>query len=311
MNKENKSLFLLGATAACFSVACWGTVPVFMKYLTGHMDAWTMNMYRYSMAAAVYIPFLVYYRIKGDLTGRLFLLTLFPTAVNTIGQILWAESIYHLKAGMVGIFIKTSIIWAALFSFIVFKDERPLLRKPVFWIGLMVSFCSFVGISLTSLDFSQKAALTGLGVILPCSLFWGLYPVSVKMALKDTKPVLSFGLICINSSILLTVLGLIKGTSVDITEFSGKTLIILAVSAFVGIALSHITYYYALNTVGVVTATNFTMVTPFFTLILSNRIFNEELSPGKIIFGIGIIAGVFAVTLTRSRIQPSEQRRLT
>ncbi|MFC1479781.1 DMT family transporter [Planctomycetota bacterium] len=302
MNKKHSSQFYIGAGAAFFAMACWGTVPVFMKYLTGYMDSWTMNMYRYGVAASLYIPFLAYYWKKGLLTRRLFVLSLYPTSVNIIGQILWAVSPYYLDPGLMGIFIKTSVIWSTASSFLFFKDERPLMKIPGFWIGTLLTFGSFIGMSVTELNLSEKASVTGLIVILTCSVFWGLYPVAVKMTLKKTNPMLSFGLICINTSVVLIILGCLKGEPGVITDIPLKAVSILIVSAIIGIALSHIAYYIALNAIGVVASTNITMATPLYTLILASIFLNVDITSGKIIFGAGIIAGVFLVTFIRHRI---------
>ena len=44
-------------SSATVTVLGTGTVPVFIKYLPRYMDAWTMNMYRYGVAALLYLPF--------------------------------------------------------------------------------------------------------------------------------------------------------------------------------------------------------------------------------------------------------------
>lgn len=266
------------------------------------MDSWTMNMYRYGIAACIYIPLLVYFRRKNILTRRIFLLSLFPSAVNSIAQILWAMSAYYLESGFIGIFIQTSVIWSTAASFLFFRDERPLMKIPAFWAGTLLTFGSFIGLSATELDITDTASLTGLAVILPCAVFWGLYPVSVKMTLKKTDSRLSFGLICVNTAAVLTVSGCIMGEPAAVTALSAKNAAILVVSALVGISFSHVCYYHALKSIGVVTSTNITMATPFYTLILASVFLQEKITSGKFLFGLGIITGVFLVGFIRHRL---------
>ena len=65
MNK-NKHIILLGTMASLITVACWGAMPVFLRYLKDHIDSpWTMNMYRYGFAGFLYLFVLYYYHRKG------------------------------------------------------------------------------------------------------------------------------------------------------------------------------------------------------------------------------------------------------
>lgn len=298
--------FTAGSSAALAAMACWGIVPLFMKYLTAFMDAWTMNMYRYAVAALIYLPFIIHFGRCGRLTRRLFIASLFPTIINVLGQILWAMSPYYLKPGLIGIFIKTSIIWSTAGSLVFFADERPLARRFGFWIGILLSAACVVAMSAAALDHGRggpgEMTVTGLAVILVCAVFWGLYPVSVKLAFPDTDPRLSFGLICVNTAVILAAAGMIMGRPAVIIGLDVKAVAILVSSAVIGIALSHLTYCYALNTIGVIMATNINMITPFYTLILSGLIFGEIITPAKLIFGTGIIAGAVILTIARRKL---------
>jgi drug/metabolite transporter (DMT)-like permease len=272
-----------------------------MKYFSGFMDPWTMNMYRYGTAALCYIPFLVYFKRKGLLTRRIFILSLFPTVVNSIAQVLWAMSVFYLESGFIAMFIQTSVIWSTAASFLFFKDERPLMKIPGFWIGTLLTFGSFIGLSVTELDLAKSSSVTGLIIILACSIFWGLYPVSVKMNMKGVDSRLSFGLICTNTAAVLIVGGCLKGNPGIIMSLSAKTFSLLILSAVAGIAVSHVAYYHALTSIGVVVTINITMATPFYTLVLSSIFLKEKITLAKLLFGLGIIAGIFLITFVRHR----------
>jgi drug/metabolite transporter (DMT)-like permease len=304
MDAQRKE-FALGTSAAVFAMVCWGTVPLFMKYLTvPFKDPWTMNMFRYEVAALLYIPFVIHFTRTGVLTRRLLLKSLFPTIINILGQILWAMAPFHMLPGLMSIFIKTSIIWSTLASLLFFVDERPLVRKIGFWVGVAITVASIAALSVVQLNPEAKAAeitFTGLTIILACAVFWGLYPVSIKMTFKDTDPRAAFGLLCVNTAAVLIVLGLLKGEPGLLLELPAKPIIIMILSALVGIALSHLTYCFALNTIGVIVATNITMLTPIYTLTLSKIFFGEEISAAKVIFGLILIGGVALITLVRQK----------
>ncbi|MFH1707057.1 MAG: DMT family transporter [Planctomycetota bacterium] len=293
-----------GTGAALFATLCWATVPSFMKDLSRHMGAWDMNAYRYATAALMYLPFLVWFHRRGMLTVRLFLLSIFPAAVNVVAQVLWAMATYEMEAGLLGIYIKTSLVWSTAFSFLCFADERPLMRRPWFWIGSVITAGSVAGLYAVQPP-TGAGTVTGLTIILACALFWGLYPISLKLTLKDTDPRLAFGLICVNTAAALAVLGAIWGTPAVIMDLSPATLGILVASAVVGIAVSHLSYCYALNTIGVIASTNITMVTPFITLMLAWVWQGEPITAAKAIFGLAIIANVAVITATQRRTIPA------
>jgi drug/metabolite transporter (DMT)-like permease len=301
-----KREFLLGSLMAILATLCWSSTPLFMKYLMKYMNSWTMNMYRYGVAAVIYLVFLLYYVKKGALTQGLYRRSLLPVGVNIAFQILWAESVYHLEPGLIAIFIRMSIVWGAILSFLLFADERGLLRKFSFWLGIGLAFASFMAMSFSQFNLKTSSSLRGLIILFFCAILWGSYPVLVKWRLREVDPRVSFSLICVNTTVGLVIFGILKGTPQVIFTLPPKIGIILVLSAIVGIALSHPTYYYALQTLGVVATTNITMTGAFYTLVLSHFIFGEVITLPKVIFGSGIIVGAAIITFTRHLLAKSE-----
>ena len=51
---------VLATLASIGMLCCWSVGPVFIKYLTGYIDAWTQNLLRYSTACIFLLPFLFF-----------------------------------------------------------------------------------------------------------------------------------------------------------------------------------------------------------------------------------------------------------
>ncbi len=298
--------FLLGTGAALTAVAMWGSVPVFLGYLKDHIsNAWTMNFYRYGFAGLLYVPVLIHYRRKKVLTRNIFKKSLFPSAVNICAQIIWPMLPYYMESGLIGVFIRSSVIWGILFSFIFFRDERQLIRAPLFWAGTMITIGAFLAMSFSTLDLTSVTGITGIILVIICSMFWGLYPVSVKYSMKGVPPLLSFGLICVNTASILVISGCFLGDPGEITVIGTVPAVILFVSALLGIALAHLVYYYAIEAIGVVRAGNINMIAPFYTVVLARLVLGEEITGAKLIFGSGIILGVLIVGMIKPVPRPA------
>jgi drug/metabolite transporter (DMT)-like permease len=308
MNSPRKH-FLLGTGAALASVAIWGAMPVCLRYLKDFISSpWTMNFYRYGFAGSMYLVVLACYRQKGKLSWALYRKSLFPTAVNIGGQILWAMLPYYMESSLIGIYIRSSLIFGIIYSFFFFEDERRLIRKPLFWVGTLVTLGSFLGMSLSTLKSGAGAGLTALAMVTVCSMIWGLYPVAVKHSMKDVDPKLAFGLICSNTALVLIIAGALRGNPSEIITLDALKLTVLFGSAFFGIATAHLIYYYAIRTIGVVRAGNINMITPFYTILLAWVFLTEAVTPAKILYGSGIVLGVLIAGMVKQPSQPAVER---
>ncbi|HOV76665.1 MAG TPA: DMT family transporter, partial [Sedimentisphaerales bacterium] len=124
------------ATGACLgTLACWSLSPLFIKYLTGHVDSWTQNAVRYSVASLLLLPFLIHASASGGLSSKVWRRAILPSFANIAMQSLWAAGFYYIGPAFMTLLSKTSVLWVTGFSLIVFREERPLIRSPRFWAG--------------------------------------------------------------------------------------------------------------------------------------------------------------------------------
>ena len=173
-----------GALFLLANIACWSAVPVLLRHLTGSLDAWTANGFRYPLAAVFYWPILLFSWHAGNLNRETFQRCVVPSIFAFGGQVFWALAPYYLPASAIAFFMRFSLVFALAGAMILFADERQLLRIPKFYLGVALSIVGFIGMSLSKLQWDEEVTAAGIVIILLCGVFFGFYGVSVRYFLR-------------------------------------------------------------------------------------------------------------------------------
>jgi drug/metabolite transporter (DMT)-like permease len=295
---------MLATLALIGAVLAWSLVPLFLKYFTGYIDSWTANGIRYPVSALFYLPLLIWLWKNGRIHRNLWKLALIPALINIAGQILWALAPYYLNPGLIGFLIRTSTLWGVLGSLLLFPDERGLIRSPLFWSGLTLTLGGFTAMTLGGGSLHTPASLLGIVIVLTCSLFWAGYHLSVRHYLSRISSPTAFAMVaCITSACLLGFM-FSMGEPRQALDLPASVLLMVIFSGIIGIAVSHVLFYYALKRLGVAISSIVNLGSAFLTALLSYFIFNERLSLVQWIGGIVIFMGGFSAVLAQ-RYLPS------
>jgi len=261
-------------------------------------DGYTTNLVRYPISTVVYVPLIVLAVRRGGL-GRFWVTALVPAVVNVIGQTLFAWGPYYVSAGMMAFLVRISIVWSILGAFWLFPDERPLARSGRFWVGAGLAIAGFALMSGVGLTRGQFGAV-GVVIVLLCSVFWGLYDVSVRYTMGRLHPLVVFGVIGNYSSLGLILLAPL-GQPASVRALSGVDLALLIASAFIGITAAHGMYYVALQRLGVAVSALTLMLTPFISLLSAWLFLGEQFSLLEWAGGIVLLAGATIALRSRQR----------
>jgi drug/metabolite transporter (DMT)-like permease len=284
-----------GTAAVLGNVCIWGSTPVFLKALTNHTDAWTANGIRYPIAALLLLPFLIHARSKGRVNREILTRAIVPALLAFTGQVLWAWSPYFLDASLIGFLVKSSTVWAILGAMILFRDERPLLRRPKFYVGLALSTVGIVALAVEGGAFDMGSTLTGIVVILACSFFFGLYAVSVRKFMGGVSPIVSFGIVAQYVSIGTIVLAVTFGEPTSISDLSSEAWLFLVVSAFLGVAISHMLMYVAVFRLGTAITSSAQLLSPFITSLVAFLFLDEMMSASAWAACLTLVGGGLAL----------------
>lgn len=300
---SEKKFDIPGTLALICVVGSWGVIPVFLKHLTGDIDAWVANGVRYPLAACLYWPAL-YLGVKRGVVNREFWKrALAPTLFSLIGQILWAEAPYHLPASLMGFLVRSSILFAVAGAVILFPEERVLFRSFRFYVGVILAVWGFLELTLARPVDGVAPSATGLALILGCSISFGLYGVSVRRCMEGLNPITSFAVISQPIAIVTFILMLCLGDMSVLPELSGKSLSLLVFSSILGIGISHVLYYVAIHRLGASISACANLLSPFATLLFAAWLLGESISHEQMFAGILVILGGAFILLAQVRVR--------
>lgn len=277
--------------AAIGAMSFWALGPIFIKYLTGHLDAWTQNLLRYSVACVFWLPFLALSARRKRLDARVWRRAVLPAGANIIMQSLWAAAFYYIDPAFMVLLTNTNIIWIAGFSLIFFPEERALIGSKRFWAGLVLCIAGVAGVLCFKGDFTAEGTMTGVAIALSCALMWGLYTVSVRAAFREIDSRSGFSVISIYTVAGLGVLALAFGDLRKCTTLGGREWGIVVISAVLCIALAHVLYYSAMRRIGATIPALVVLAEPIAVLAISHAIFGESLNVVQLVFGAMLLTG--------------------
>lgn len=280
------------ATFACIgALTFWSLGPIFIKYFTSHLDSWTQNLLRYSVASLVWLPFLIFSIKKGRLNPKVWRRAVVPALANIVMQSLFARAFYYIGPAFMVLLMKSSLIWIAGFSLIFFAEERALVKSKRFWSGLVLSTTGVIGVMGFKEDFTAAGTLTGIVLALAMAFMWAVYIISARIAFRDIDSRHGFSVISIYTVAGLFVLGLLFGDLGGCLKMGPWQWACIVISGVTAIALSHTLYYSAMRRIGATIPALILLGQPFIVLAISNVVFKESLNILQLLFGVVLLAG--------------------
>lgn len=283
------------------SILVWGTIPVLLKDLTAVVDGWTANGFRYPLAAVLYWPFLWTAYQNKTLDRRLWKAALIPALLTGLGQVFWGLAPYYLTASVIGFYVRLSLLWSLLGAMILFSDERRLILRPRFLVGLLLTAIGFYALSGPPEQLVSVTEKQGIVITVCCSLFFGLYAVAVRHFLSGFHPLTGFGAVCQYVAAGLLIAMLVRGEPASLGTLAVADWVKLVVSSLFGIAVGHFLLYTAVRGIGAALTSAGHSVTPFVTALIAAVFLSEQLSSREWAGGVGMVLG--AVVLLSTQFQ--------
>lgn len=288
------------------ALGCWSVAPIFIKLLTGPVDSWTQNLLRYGVACLFWLPFLAWSIRTGRFHRRIWLLAVAPALPNIVLQAFWAAAFYYVDPAFMDLMVKSSFIWIAALSLILFPQERALVRSRRFWVGMTLGITGVVGVILCDPKFQTPRITVGTAMALAASFGWALYALSVRVALRHVDSRVGFSVISLYTTAGLALLAALFGDVSECVGMSLKAWVWVIVSAILGIALSHVLFYSAIKRIGATLPSLALLATPVCVLALSSIIIGEAFAPSQIFFGLVLLGGAALAIWAQEHLGRSE-----
>ena len=293
MTPTRKDYDATGIVLVIATLIGWSSVPLFLKYLTPYIDAWTANGWRYGIAALLWSPLLAVGLARGTLPKGLWWRALAPALVNTAGQVCFAEAFYHIGAGLSSFLLRVSLIFSTIGAFILFADERVLVRNRLFSVGMTLIVGGSIGTVLLGQEPIKGGTAFGILLGAGAGAFYGLYGVAVRYWMRGIPAMTSFAAISLYTAAGVVTLMFIFAESrgMKALTLSGTNWMVLVTSSLIGIAMGHVFFYAAMARLGVAVTNAVVQLAPFFTGVASIILFKEILTSGQWLSGVTLLCG--------------------
>jgi drug/metabolite transporter (DMT)-like permease len=194
--------WVLGFGLAWFTAYMWGVLPVLLKGLLGPLDPYTLTWVRFTIAAGLLMPLVVYrygwrlFRLSGLGWGLIALCILGATS----NYVMYLMGLRYISPGSAQVVIQLAPMFMLLGGLLIFK-ERFALRQ---WFGLgilVVGAGLFCNPRFGELDYHQY----DLGVfwVAVAALMAAVYALAQKRLLRLMSPEAIMFFIYFSGSFLL------------------------------------------------------------------------------------------------------------
>lgn len=298
-----------GRTAAVATIILtlvgWSSIPLFLRHFASLLDPWTVNGWRYTLSALLWLPVILLAWARGTMPMTLWRDALWPSVFNAVGQVLFAYAPYLVGAGLMAFGLRVQIVFVALGAAMLFPLERRLLGHKPFVVAMLVVFAGTIAtVALSPRDGSPgDRPVLGTIVSVGSGFFYALYSLCVRRRLTDYPALLSFAVVSQLTAIpvLVLMLALAKDHGAAALSLAGSQLVLLVLSAVVGIGIGHTLYFYSLKRLGVAVSAGVVQMQPILVSAASVPLFGERLTPAQMACGVVAIGGAVAMLVVQER----------
>lgn len=295
-----KAIFLNLAAAVV-----WAVTPVLIRYVSIGFPVMFQTFARYLVSLVILWP--LYFsatsgsertRIQQRLPQLLPRMALIAIA-NFSFQASFTGSLYVMYPGLAMLIFQSAAVFGVMLGFVLFADERPLIRDPRFHAGLLLAVVGVVLTVSVGEAGGSRATAAGVALVLTSALSWAVLTAMVRAWLPGFSPFF------VNAAVITFVTPLFLASHVVTHgahwQFSASAGLwtVMLLSGVVGIGLGHSLFYRSVPALGVSLSNILQLTRPFFTAFFSFLVFGERLSPLQMVGGALLIAGAYAVTLLR------------
>lgn len=289
----------------------WSTTPLLVRFFAGHCDVWSQNAFRYLSGAAFLALWTGLRRTRRTpLTSEQWRALAWVAGANLVMQSFYGATYYHIFPAVGSLIVRLNIVFVAVLSFALQRDERRVIRSPRFLIGSCLALagvaCVIAGRDpelLEQLEVTTGQFWLGVGFALGLALSSSVYALSVKRAVRIIAPAACFDYVCRFTALGLAGAMLAFGRPASLIASPSWVLGLMALSAVTSIAIAHTCYYAALRHVKAVVATSVMQLNPVLTCVMSAAVFGDWLAPVQMLGAAGAICGAWLAAMAQARLE--------
>jgi len=306
MNRSHR--FSASVNLAISSVG-WALAPVFIRDLSAVYEPHTQNFLRY-LSAVVPLLFISIIWFRPGLRDalRAWRGMLGIALLNVAQQYTWAVGCAGSTATTAQLVSKLSIVFVVVLGFILYHEERAVIRSPWYLVGTLLSFAG-----LAAVIASDRASLIPvmnwpMAMLLATAVFWGGYTVWAKHLVGSLHPIPMFTVLSAYTTVGCGLFALTLGEPDALFTAGMKPTSIAIVSGLIPIALAHPTFFYAQKHLGSAFCTSVALLNPLVTYAIALWIWpDEHMVPHQWAGAALLLAGTLMVTRAGKRMSSSQK----
>lgn len=302
----------LGLLTILLTLLGWTSIPLFLRFFSPDIDAWTANGWRYGISALLWLPPLLLHWHRRTMPPGIWRAALVPSLWNIPGQVCFGLAFYYAQPGLAVFSMRLQIIFLFCGAALLFPSERRVIRSPLFLAGVaMVLGGTLATIALEPTGLGDGS---GWGVFLSISagLLYACYALAVRKHMMNIPPITAFA--AVNQ---LTGLGLVAcmlifahdkrtgewDAGLSALSLGHSKFFLLVLSAIIGIGLGHTFYFLSIRRLGLAVATAVVQLQPVTVTLASMLIFGEVMTTPQWMTGILALFGAGVVLFAQSRLK--------
>lgn len=302
----------------------WSAVPLFITHFSSVLDVWTSNGWRYGFSALLWAPVLLLGWKRKSLPQGLWRAALWPAVFNTLGQVAFAWSFYKTDPTTATFGLRMQIVFVSVGAYLLFPQERALLRKPATWLAIALVLGGVTGTILLSPGASSPeqiaANTTGVLLAIVSGLLFAGYALAVRRCMRGFHPVTAFAAISQYTAFGIVSLMLVAGRNMLTNNWDGGLSAwsmsntqfgLLLLSAVIGIALGHVFYYIAIARLGVAVSSGVVQLQPFLVAVGSYFLLSKPVTSGQMAAGMVAVCGAVLLLGVQWRLSREAARSTT
>ena len=256
----------------------WALTPVFVRYMSDAYDPYTQALIRYASAAfALSIYASLAYRAELVRAIRHWRVLLPMGMLVIVMQLAWTVAIYNTTATMAQLTTTLQAPLVILLSFILFHDERSVIRSPLYILGTVMCLVGVVGVFMR--DDGERIHIyldLALLLLIFVSIAWAVYAVWGRHTARGLHPVAMFTVVSVYVSTGFIVTTFLFGDFRTVLAAGARMNGIAFISGVVCIAAAHCAFHYAQVRLGSSFCTSVQLITPFITHVMALALWPDE-----------------------------------
>jgi len=298
---------MAGIVTSVLTLAGWSSIPLFLRHFIHTIDPWTANGWRYAISALMWLPVLLIAAGRRKTVPGLWRAAIVPSLFNVPAQICFGFAPYLVPPGLMTFSMRVHIVFLTLGAALFFTAERRVIRTPLFLSGVAMVILGTSGTILLGdegLAVLEGASLKGVLFSMGAGFLYAGYSLSVRKFMHGIEPFQAFSAVSQYTGVALVALMLVFGRrgGMEALDVGGRNMVLLFLSAVIGIGIGHTLYYYSISRLGLAVASGVVQLQPITVAIASYFIFGERLNGPQWACGTVAVGGAGLLLFAQSRV---------